>query len=348
MLSVRNLTVRYGAVTVVEDLTLALNDQEILMLVGPTGCGKTTILHALAGLVPIQNGEIDLGRWKISPVRQVPPEKRNVGMVFQDFALFPHLSVEENIGFRLKNRAPVERWLYLLGLEPLRRARPGTLSGGQKQRVALARALAHEPALMLLDEPLSNLDAALKDNLRWEIREVLKEAGVPAIWVTHDQSEALSVGDRVGVLNGGRLEQLDTPEACFCQPVSRFVAGFLGEASFVAGQLEQGVVQTNLGPAPGMPVNGASGEVDLLVRPDDCSLVPAADDGNARIEWGRYEGGSILYLATLDDGTPLKVRVSHESHLEPGERVSLRITTTHPLTAFARAGSRDTTGEIFR
>jgi len=336
MLAVQDLSVSYGHVPVVQGLNFRLERDEILTLVGPTGCGKTTILHALAGLVPIQGGEIELSGRRITPRRRLPPEKRNVGMVFQDFALFPHLTVEQNIGFRLADRAPVERWMALLGLEPLRGARPGTLSGGQKQRVALARALAHEPALMLLDEPLSNLDAALKDCLRWEIRHALKEAGVPAIWVTHDQSEALSVGDRLGILNGGRLEQLDTPETCFCQPVSRFVAGFLGEASFLPGRLEQGVVQTLLGPAPGVPVNGAGGDVDLLVRPDDCSLLPATDDGDGRVEWGRYEGGSNLYRVVLHDGTAVKVRVSHEIHLQPGDPVSLRVVTTHPLTAFTR------------
>jgi len=335
MLKVSNLSVRYGATPVVKNLNLALAEDEVLMLVGPTGCGKTTILQALAGLIPISAGEIELDRWRSTPDSAVPPEKRNVGMVFQDFALFPHLTVEQNVCFRLGNTEPADHWLKLLGLDSFRHAKPGRLSGGQKQRVALARTLAHEPAFILLDEPLSNLDAALKDSLRWEIREALKAAGIPAIWVTHDQEEALSVGDRVGILNGGVLEQLDTPERCFSEPASRFVARFLGEASFLPGELQQSRVTTALGPAPGIPINGAAGEVDLLLRPDDLSLAPSTT-GNGVIDWVRYEGSSRLYAVRIAGGAQLRVRTSHEVQVGRGDRVQMAITTTHPLAAFPR------------
>lgn len=338
MLDVQNLCVRYGDTPIIKHLSLSLAEDEILMLVGPTGCGKTTVLHALAGLVPMCDGVIRLGNRRITARDQVPPEKRHVGMVFQDFALFPHLNVEQNIAFRLNDTGGVGYWLELLGLQGLRYAMPGNLSGGQKQRVALARALAHGPALMLLDEPLSSLDAALKDSLRWEIRTALKKAGVPAIWVTHDQQEALAVGDRVGILNEGRLEQLDTPEVCFTQPATRFVARFLGESSFLPGRLDGKRVLTRLGPVPAKAVNGAAGEVDLLLRPDDLSLTPSTN-GNGVIEWGRYEGGNRLYGARLDDGPVLQVRVSHELHLKRGDRVELGVLTTHPLAAFARPAS---------
>ena len=335
MLNVSHLSIDYGSTRVVDDLNLNLGEDEVLMLVGPTGCGKTTILQALAGLIPVTEGEVALGSWHSTPKRPVPPEKRNVGMVFQDFALFPHLTVQENVCFRLKDTALADHWLKLLGLEAFRHAKPASLSGGQKQRVALARTIAHRPAFILLDEPLSNLDAALKDSLRWEIREALKAAGIPAIWVTHDQEEALSVGDRVGILNGGKLEQLDTPEKCFAEPSSRFVARFLGEASFLPGTLEGHQVSTVLGPAPGIPIDSASGAVDLLLRPDDLSLVPS-DLGNAVVEWVRYEGCSRLFAVQIADGVQLKVRTSHEVHAEPGARVQMAITTTHPLAAFAR------------
>lgn len=336
MLEVQHVSVDYGTTRVVNDLSFTLGNDEILMLVGPTGCGKTTILQAVAGLIPIAEGRIALGNWQASPGKQIPPEKRNVGMVFQDFALFPHLTVIDNVAFRLSDPGLANHWIELLGLKDFREARPATLSGGQKQRVALARTLAHEPSLVLLDEPLSNLDAALKDSLRWEIRKALKTAGVPAIWVTHDQEEALSVGDRLGVLKEGVLEQLASPEACFSEPASRFVARFLGEASFLPGQLENGSVVTSLGPVPATLIGIAHSEVDLLLRPDDLSLSKLEDGGNGQIDWVRYEGGSWLYSVALDEGVSVQVRVSHENRIAQGERVYLKVTTTHPLAAFAR------------
>ncbi|MAT94954.1 MAG: ABC transporter ATP-binding protein [Halioglobus sp.] len=341
MLRVSNISVDYGATRVVDDFSLQLAADEIVMLVGPTGCGKTTILQAIAGLVPIATGSVALNDWSASPARPVPTEKRNVGMVFQDFALFPHLSVEQNVAFRLDDPAPAQHWLERLGLAALRRARPERLSGGQKQRVALARALAHGPALMLLDEPLSNLDAALKDSLRWEIRNALKAAGVPAIWVTHDQQEALSVGDRLGILRDGRLQQLDTPQRCYTLPHNRFVAGFLGEASFLPARLRAGRAVTALGEVPASAVDDASGEVELLVRPDDCSMTTAgnAGAGNGEVRSLSYEGGSWLYTVALDDGAAIQVRTSHESRIDSGSRVTLQLTSTHPLAAYANGSA---------
>ncbi|MBU3021697.1 ABC transporter ATP-binding protein [Aestuariibacter sp. A3R04] len=337
MLKVSNLSVDYGSTRVVNKLNLELGDSEILMLVGPTGCGKTTILQALAGLIPISEGQISLGKWTSTAGNNIPPEKRNVGMVFQDFALFPHLTVEQNVCFRLKNTTLSDHWLSLLGLSDFKKAKPASLSGGQKQRVALARTLAHEPAFVLLDEPLSNLDAALKDTLRWEIRDALKTAGVPAIWVTHDQDEALSVGDRVGVLNGGELEQLDTPEACFSQPRSRFVARFLGDACFVDGRVVNDRVETEIGNAPGKAMNTSGRQVDVLVRPDDVFMHTGGVDTNATIMWSRYEGESRLCGAVLDSGTELKARVSHEIRVQPKDRVQLNLHSAHALAYFAKA-----------
>jgi iron(III) transport system ATP-binding protein len=340
MLSVSNLSVNYGSTRVVDKLNLQLGQDEILMLVGPTGCGKTTILQALAGLIPISEGSMQLGNWKSTATKHVPPEKRNVGMVFQDFALFPHLTVQQNVCFRLKDTALADHWLKLLGLDAFRDAKPARLSGGQKQRVALARTLAHEPAFVLLDEPLSNLDAALKDSLRWEIRDALKKAGVPAIWVTHDQDEALSVGDRVGILNKGVMEQLDSPEACYSKPASRFVARFMGEASFLKATFDtsesnvDNTVVTHIGNVPGTPLQGANGEVDLLVRPDDLSLDAQSNETNCAVTWVRYEGESRLYALSLDSGDELKVRVSHENAVKPGTRALVKLITTHPLAVF--------------
>lgn len=334
MLSVTDMSVDYGSTRVVNGVHLELAADEILTLVGPTGCGKTTLLNALAGLVPMATGTLRHPDWTATPDQPVPPERRKVGMVFQDFALFPHLSVEENVRFRLADHAVGERWIARLGLDEFRQAKPGRLSGGQKQRVALARALAHEPSYMLLDEPLSNLDAAFKESLRWEIRDALKAAGVPAIWVTHDQDEALSVGDRLGVLREGRLEQLDEPETCFSLPATRFVAGFLGEAAFLRGELADGRVSTGLGDVPATPVAGATGTVDVLLRPDDCAIEPVGEGGHGHVSLARYEGGSWLYAVTLDDGPVVKARTSHEHRIAPETRVAVRIVTTHPLAAF--------------
>ncbi|WP_218353910.1 ABC transporter ATP-binding protein [Alteromonas lipotrueiana] len=341
MLTVTDLSVKYGNTPVVNNINLALGDDEILMLVGPTGCGKTTILQALAGLVPISSGSIELGHWQATADKNVPPEKRNVGMVFQDFALFPHLTVQQNVCFRLKNTAMADYWIELLRLDNFRDAKPDRLSGGQKQRVALARTLAHEPDFVLLDEPLSNLDAAFKDSLRWEIRQALKAAGVPAIWVTHDQDEALSVGDRVGVLNKGVIAQLDTPEKCFSEPTSRFVARFLGDASFMPGQRKQNIVSTRIGQAPGNTTDTRAEHVDLLLRPDDIALTVNGEHCNGSVDWVRFEGGTRLCAVTLDpieNESPiqLKIRVSHENAVQPNERVQLQIDTTHPLATFAR------------
>ena len=334
MLSVSQLSIDYGSNRVVSDLNFTLGESEILMLVGPTGCGKSTILQALAGLLPISEGEIKVAKWTATPKHTVAPEKRSVGMVFQDFALFPHLTVEQNVCFKLKDTSPADHWLKLLGLDAFRHKKPATLSGGQKQRVALARTLAHQPDFVLLDEPLSNLDAALKDMLRWDIRNALKEAGVPAIWVTHDQEEALSVGDRVGVLKGGKIQQIDTPEQCFSTPNNRFVARFLGEASFIKGTLNKGQALTDIGNVPANGVDCDTGEVEVLLRPDDVLLVQSSIGNNGEVIWVRFEGGSRLCAVKLACETVVTSRVSHEVVVHPGDKVHVSLSTSHPLAAF--------------
>lgn len=337
MLEIRSLAVHYGHTVAVQALDLKLGANEIVTLVGPTGCGKTSVLRAVAGLVRPAAGSIQLDALHITPKRNVPPEKRNVGLVFQDFALFPHYSAEQNIRFRCKNPALADRWIDYLGLNDVRTAMPEMLSGGQKQRVALARALAHEPALLLLDEPLASLDAALKSELRWEIRKTLKTAGVPALWVTHDQKEALSVGDRMGVMQRGRLQQINRPDQCFAQPSSRFVAHFLGEAAFVPGQVHADRVQTTLGDAPlaDTPRPPASGAVDVMLRPDDLALA-RSERGNSTVEYSHYEGETRLYTVRLHDSDAhVRVRTNHAQHIDNGARVDTSICANHPLALFA-------------
>lgn len=339
MLRVSDLSVSYDGTEVIEHLSFELGRDEILMLVGPTGCGKTTILNAVAGLVPVAAGEIALAGWRSTPAKPVPPEARRLGMVFQAFALFPHLSVLQNVAFRARDPALADHWIERLGLSAFRDARPATLSGGQKQRVALARTLAHEPSLVLLDEPLSNLDEALKDDLRWEIRSSLKAASVPALWVTHDQQEALSVGDRVGVLRDGRLVQLATPEKCFAHPATAFVARFLGEAAFLEGRRsDDGAhAQTPIGRVPLVSCGASTGtdaRIDVLFRPDDVAFATTTDD-NATITSARFEGASWLYGLRLDCGSELELRANHEVRRQVGARVAVAACTHAPLAAFS-------------
>jgi iron(III) transport system ATP-binding protein len=341
MITINNLSINYGHTTVVKNLNLTLASDEILMLIGPTGCGKSTILKALAGLIPIADGEICHQHWLASVKQYIAPEKRNVGMVFQDFALFPHLTVEQNIAFRLTNNAQADRWIEILGLQDFRHVKPNNLSGGQKQRVALARTLAHQPAFVLLDEPLSNLDAALKDDLRWEIRYALKSAGIPAIWVTHDQAEALSVGDRIGILRAGKLEQIDQPERCYNQPINRFVARFLGETNFISAEIstDKNLITTNIGFEQIVEHSKLSGHVDLLLRPEDIS-VQADENGKGRVLSMRYEGSSRLYQIEIGEQL-LKVRTRHDINLQQGQLVNLKITSTRLVNVFEQINKKN-------
>ena len=339
MLAIHNLHIRYGENRAVRDFSLYVRPGEIVTLVGPTGCGKSSILRAVAGLRRPEEGEIVIGGLCTCGERFVPPEKRRTGLVFQDFALFPHLSVERNIAFRVRAPEEAEKWMDALGLAPFRNAMPETLSGGQKQRVALARSLAHRPKLLLLDEPLSNLDAAMKTDLRLQIRDAIRRAGVTAVWVTHDQDEAVGVGDRIAIMRDGNLEQIDSPERCYEAPASRFVAAFLGKGRFLRGEAEAREARTALGTHPvffaGGPAQPPPGHrrVDVLLRPHDVTL---ASDGaeNGVVEEHRYEGGTRLYTIRLDTGEYLEARLNHERQFPEGSRVRAAVGAGHQLAAF--------------
>ena len=250
-LELRALSRRVGSQMLVDQLSLQVAPGEILALLGPSGCGKSSILRLIAGLDPASSGEIRLGGRSITGL---PPAERQVAMVFQSYALFPHLSVERNLslGMELRGMAraeinrELEQVLALMQLEGLRQRKPAELSGGQRQRVALARALIRRPALFLLDEPMSNLDAQLRDNLRGELRTLLGSTGVPVVYVTHDQHEAMGLADRIAVLRDGRLQQLGTAETLYCDPANRFVARFLGSPSI--NLIERGEEQLGLRP----------------------------------------------------------------------------------------------------
>src|SRR5690606_2802137 len=269
---------------------------------GPSGCGKTTTLRAIAGFEPVQEGEIELGGQVISRAGfTLAPEKRRIGMVFQDYALFPHLNVADNLAFGIRKHPERERitaeLLELVKLGHLGKRFPHELSGGQQQRVALARALAPEPQLLLLDEPFSNLDGELRRRLSHEVRDILKARGTSAILVTHDQEEAFAVSDHVGVFKEGRLEQWDTPYNLYHEPLTPFVASFIGQGYFIRGlMVDPQSVQTELGVLQGNRAYAAikGSAVDVLLRPDD--IVPAADSGlHAQVVGKTFLGAATLY-----------------------------------------------------
>ncbi len=251
-LTIKGLTKRYGATAAVENLDLEVRDKEFVVLVGPSGCGKTTTLHCIAGLIEIDKGEIWFGDELVtSPQHGIfkIPQKREVAMVFQDYAIYPHMTVFGNIAFPLEIRkvnkreieARVKKATQLLGIEDLLNRKPKALSGGQRQRIALGRAMVRNPKIFLLDEPLANLDAKLRVHARVELKNLQQELGVTAILVTHDQVEAMTMGDRIAVMNDGRLEQMGTPSELYHSPRNRFVAGFIGgpPMNMLEGRLEE-------------------------------------------------------------------------------------------------------------
>ncbi|KAB1188278.1 MULTISPECIES: ABC transporter ATP-binding protein [Haloferax] len=338
----------YGAETVIEELSLAVEEGEILTLLGPSGCGKTTTLRLIAGLDHPDGGEIRLNGTPVSGNGSfTAPEERGVGVVFQEFALFPHLTAAENIAFGLKDLdkaerdARVQELLDLVGLETQGGSYPDELSGGQQQRVALARSLAPEPAILLLDEPFSNLDVDLRVQMREEVRRILKEAGVTAVSVTHDQEEAMSISDRVAVMNDGDLEQIGEPEQVFQHPESRFVAGFLGYAGFLPGHISGDVVETELGSVTREQIHGLAPEydetdIDILVRPDDVSAHACEGEGHGEVVGKRYLGPTILYEVALDGGDNLLCMHNHDETVPTDGRVEVTLDAGHELAWFPR------------
>ena len=350
VLELDDLQKSYGSEPVVEGLSLSVREGEILTLLGPSGCGKTTTLRLIAGLERPNGGTVRLNGRSVSGSTFVPPEERGVGVVFQEFALFPHLTARENVAFGLKDRPKdevdqrVDELLELVDLAGQGDSYPDQLSGGQQQRVALARSLAPEPEILLLDEPFSNLDVDLRVEMREEVRQIIKEAGVTAISVTHDQEEALSISDRVAVMNDGEIEQVGDPEGVFQHPESRFVAAFLGYASFIPGYVSGDVVETDLGTVPRNQIHGLAAEydrtrVDLLVRPDDvsvrrldCEGVEACGNVVAR----RYLGPTFLYEVELDTGESVQCMHNHDENIPDSGPVGLELDADHELAWFPR------------
>ena len=321
----------YGPVRAVKDLGLAVTRGEILALLGPSGCGKTTTLRLIAGFEPPDSGTVEVGgRTVAGPGTNVPPEKRRVGMVFQDYALFPHLSVEQNVSYGLPNgkKGRVEEVLTLTHLEGLGDRMPHELSGGQQQRVALARALAPEPAVVLLDEPFSNLDASLRIRVRSEMREILRDAGATAVFVTHDQEEALSLADEVAVMMRGTLVQTGPPEKLYHRPATREVAGFVGDANFLPGTVEDGHVRCELGTIP--ILGDGEGEVEVMLRPE-ALVLRGLPNGQATVENREFYGHDQLLKLRLDSGRLLRARLVGGPGFGTGERVAVDVWGAAPV-----------------
>jgi iron(III) transport system ATP-binding protein len=338
----RGLTKRYGAATVVDDVSLRIEHGLLMCLLGPSGCGKTTTLRLIAGFVEPTAGEIAVGdRVVSSPARTLPPEQRNMSMIFQSYALWPHMTVAENVAYGLRlrklDRATIARKLGAIlsttRLDALGHRYPGELSGGQQQRVALARALVVDPETLLLDEPLSNLDANLREEMRFEVRRLHDEYRYTTVYVTHDQSEAMTTADLIAVMNAGKVEQLGSPEEIYDRPRSEFVARFIGSSNILRAKaldrdhvLLCGVPLRHDGASP-----AAGGETAISIRQHDIRLLaatPPAGSENivpARIVRQVFLGGSRDYMVELADATQLRVVAAAEQNVAPGAAVWLSL-----------------------
>ena len=321
----------------IRDISFAAREGEILCLLGPSGCGKTTILRAIAGFEPVQSGEIFLsGRRVSSPSDAIPTEERHVGMVFQEYALFPHLRVTDNIAFGLGNlprttRAErVQEMLQLTGLEGFERRYPHELSGGQQQRVALARALVRNPIVLLLDEPFSNLDPDMAGRMRHDLHALLRRMKTTTVLVTHDHDEAFAMADRIAVLNEGRLEQMDSPELIYHMPATPFVADFVGQADFIQGQVQDGMVHTELGEFPNTLDADEGTPLVVMIRPDDIRLTPNKAAGPT-IVGRQFRGSENLYTIQLGSGQIVHSSESSTTVYQEGTAVELRVAASHTV-----------------
>lgn len=351
----RHLTKRYGTTAALDDFSMDIAPGEMVVLLGPSGCGKTTALRALAGLAGVDGGSIGLGG---RDVTDVPAAKRDLAMVFQQYSLFPHLSALENVAFGLRVRrmhareraARAATYLELVGLEDQADKYPHQMSGGQQQRVALARALAVHPSVLLLDEPLSALDAKVRLQLRDEIRNIQRQTGTTTLFVTHDQEEALAVADRIGVMRAGRLQQIDTPERIYSEPANEFVATFIGHSNRLPG-VSDGTTAVVRGRTVPLIPNSAAGPVEVLIRPEAVALVPPARadsrdrsllDRTDRVISSVFLGNQARVTVGTDEGGRVVAQISPKvaSSLRPGDPVGLDFL---PIPALAVACTQSRT-----
>ncbi|MGB6818941.1 MAG: ABC transporter ATP-binding protein [Pseudolabrys sp.] len=336
----RNLTKRYGDVAVVDDISLTIEHGHLVCLLGPSGCGKTTTLRLIAGFVEPSKGEIRVGDKLVSsPAHSLPPEKRNMSMIFQSYALWPHMTVAENIVYGLKlrkmDRASIGKKLDAIlattRLAPLAQRYPGELSGGQQQRVALARALIVEPETLLLDEPLSNLDANLREEMRFEVRRLHDAYRYTTIYVTHDQSEAMTTADLIAVMNVGKIEQAGSPEDIYDRPRSEFVARFIGSSNVIKGK---GIDAARIDFA-GTPLRCVGEQIKsgtsipVSIRPHDIAISAAQRQGenvvSATVVRQVFLGGSRDYMVEAKDGTQLRILTAAGENIPQGSTVWLTL-----------------------
>ena len=356
-ISIRHALKKYGENVIIPDLSLEIKEGEFFTLLGPSGCGKTTLLRMIAGFNSIEGGDFYFNDTRIN---DIDPSKRRIGMVFQNYAIFPHLSVRDNVMFGLKNQpkklskadmlAQTETFMKLMHIEEYADRKPERLSGGQQQRVALARALVIQPDVLLMDEPLSNLDAKLRVEMRETIRSIQRNVGITTVYVTHDQEEAMAVSDRIAVMNLGEIQQIGTPQAIYQRPANLFVASFIGRTNLVDGEIVMENGQAMLRTAGGytvaidtlLPGEEKNQPVTVSVRPEEF-IISGDDEGiAATVKSSTFLGLNMHYFLTLEDGTDVQViqEAELDSRLPDGAKIRLRM-KQGKINVFCKDGSRN-------
>ena len=349
-ITIKNALKKYGNTTVIEGLNLQIRDGELFTLLGPSGCGKTTLLRMIAGFNSIEGGDFFFNEERIN---DKDPSKRNIGMVFQNYAIFPHMTVRENVAFGLKNRKvdkdtikkETDRFLATMQIDQYADRLPENLSGGQQQRVALARALVIKPDVLLMDEPLSNLDAKLRLDMRQAIRDIQREVGITTVYVTHDQEEAMSISDTIAVMKDGKIQHLGSPRQIYQRPANLFVATFIGRTNVLPATIQGGRLTFPCGYCTEHDSwkNIADQEVRLSVRPEEFLICPAGGEGiPGTVIDSIYLGLNTHYI--VDIGLEERIELIQESTIDdaivPGTGISLQV-KKEKINLFDAAGDRN-------